>query len=48
MEADGGEAAKLIQAHGRTCTALRADFSDRVAVAGLAASSPWPAKSAVP
>ena len=43
IEANGGQAAKLVQAHGRTCTALRADFSDQAAVADLAAQlAAWP------
>jgi 2-dehydro-3-deoxy-D-gluconate 5-dehydrogenase len=43
IETDGGPPAKLVQAHGRTCTALRADLSDRAAVASLAARlAEWP------
>jgi 2-dehydro-3-deoxy-D-gluconate 5-dehydrogenase len=43
IEANGGQAARLVQAHGRTCTPLRADFSDQAAVADLAAQlAAWP------
>ncbi len=43
IETDGGQAARLVQARGRTCTALRADLPDRAAVADLAARlAAWP------
>jgi 2-dehydro-3-deoxy-D-gluconate 5-dehydrogenase len=43
MEPDGGEAAHAVRARGRDCTVLRADLTDRAAVAGLAARlADWP------
>ncbi|WP_055588142.1 SDR family oxidoreductase [Streptacidiphilus griseoplanus] len=36
LEADGSEVEKRVTALGRSCTALRADFADRAAVARLA------------
>src|SRR6185437_1115168 len=42
-EPDGGDAALAVRSHGRDCTALQADLSDRAAVAELAARlAQWP------
>jgi 2-deoxy-D-gluconate 3-dehydrogenase len=37
MEADGGEVAQRVRAHGRQCHSFAVDFADRAAVAALAA-----------
>ncbi len=43
IEDEGAEVARLVGGHGRACTVLRADLSDRAAVTNLAAQlTSWP------